>query len=189
MTNDLESYKLRIRIPCSSGGCWGTTYIQGKEVKISRPKLRRSPTYSGPGKIESDLEEMSVKDFEKLERKTDPSQWLVKMKYSQEQEELQEQYRNITILTEQSKEQEQFKGIYKKIIKINQSIREIKLEDLKQNKTIPLIEKAKNYLEIYKTKVPKKLKKEFEKKIKFDCKRLEELVEDVEGSIKKLNNS
>ena len=76
MAKEMKYYKMSIRIPCDSGGCWENIYISGKNLNISHPYLKRSHLWFDVGKdIESKLEEISKKEFEKIKKEKGPSQW------------------------------------------------------------------------------------------------------------------
>ena len=75
MTEKMQYYKLNIRIPCDTGGCWEEIYISGKALKISHPSLQRANPYAGSGKIESKLEEISKEEFEEVKKEIPYGLW------------------------------------------------------------------------------------------------------------------
>ncbi len=78
------------------------------------------------------------------------------------------------------KKKRTYKRIYNTLIDLYEEVSALDLGTLKQNKTVLLLNKTRNYLEIYKTEVPELLK---EKEFPFDCGALEKRLKIAEESI------
>ena len=72
MTEEEETQykKLSIRVRCSGNVCLEHLYISGKNIKISHPYLNSSSR-----EIDSNLEDISKEEFEKLEESSKPAGW------------------------------------------------------------------------------------------------------------------
>jgi len=70
VAKEVQYYRLRIWVPCDNGGCQEEIYFAGENLKISRPELQRSITNFNSKKIQSELEDISEKEFEKGIKKT-----------------------------------------------------------------------------------------------------------------------
>ena len=81
------------------------------------------------------------------------------------------------------KEMKAFEKLYEKLINLEEQTNEITIENLKENKTVVFIVKARNYLEVYKTEVPEQLKEKYN----VDVEGLENKLKILEGCLETLS--
>ncbi len=75
------------------------------------------------------------------------------------------------------------KELCDKLLELDEKIKCIPINDLTAYKTPILIEEIKDYLYLYKEKVPKEFKKEFKKKLGFDYENFKDKIKKIENYI------